>query len=311
MNQAQAQPTRNSQGSLGFVINFFSGGLSGIIAKTSTAPIERIKLLLQTQHENKKVLRPYTGIGDCFNRTLREEGVLAFWRGNNANIIRYFPTQALNFAFKEIYRDLLLPNKSESKTSAKVVLSNLMAGGLAGSTSTLFVYPLDMARTRLGVDIGKNPSERQFRGVFDCITKIHRTDGFKGLYKGLGMSLFGIFMYRGLYFGTYDSGKGVVINPETSTFLQKFFFAQACVIFSESISYPTDTIKRKLMLQAASKDVLYSGAFDCIRKVYGAEGMKGFFRGNLSNVFRSVGSSLCLVLYDEMKRHSDKLAASY
>jgi solute carrier family 25 (adenine nucleotide translocator) protein 4/5/6/31 len=311
MNQAQAQPVRNSQGSLGFVINFFSGGLSGIIAKTSTAPIERIKLLLQTQHENKKVLKPYKGIGDCFTRTLKEEGVLAFWRGNNANIIRYFPTQALNFAFKEIYRDFLLPKKSENKTTTSIVLANLMAGGLAGSTSTLFVYPLDMARTRLGVDIGKNPSERQFRGVFDCISQIHRNDGFRGLYKGLGMSLFGIFMYRGLYFGTYDSGKGMVINPETSTFLQKFLFAQACVIFSESISYPTDTIKRKLMLQAANKEALYTGAFDCMRKVMKAEGVKGFFRGNLSNVFRSVGSSLCLVLYDEMKRHSDKYAASY
>jgi len=297
-----------------FLVNFLMGGVSAAVSKTLAAPIELIKIRIQNMDEMLKVGsldKPYTGISNCANRVVAEEGFSALWKGNFVNVLRYFPTQALNFAFKEIYRDFLLPNKSESKTSAKVVLANLMAGGLAGSTSTLFVYPLDMARTRLGVDIGKNASERQFRGVFDCISKIHRTDGFKGLYKGLGMSLFGIFMYRGLYFGTYDSGKGVVINPETSTFLQKFFFAQACVIFSESISYPTDTIKRKLMLQAASKEVLYTGAFDCINKVMKAEGIKGFFRGNLSNVFRSVGSSLCLVLYDEMKRHSDKYAASH
>jgi len=289
-----------------FLVNFFAGGLSGVIAKTATAPIERVKLLLQTQASNDKVVRPYKGIGDCFYRTVTEEGTLALWRGNGANVIRYFPTQALNFAFKEIYQDLLRPR--DSTNSSKLVLANLLAGGLAGSTSTLFVYPLDMARTRLGVDIGKHPNERQFKGPFDCINKIYKADGMKGLYKGIGMSLVGIFLYRGLYFGTYDSGKKLISDYNKMSIMQKFFFAQACVIFSESISYPTDTIKRKLMLQSAKKEVQYTSAMDCIKKVWKQEGYLGFFRGNFSNVLRSVGSSLCLVLYDELKSHADKHA---
>ena len=305
------QPEKLSQGSLGFLVNFFAGGISGVIAKTATAPIERVKLLLQTQSSNERIMRPYKGIYDCFYRTITEEGALALWRGNMANVIRYFPTQALNFAFKDVYRDFLLPKKKDSQNSTKIVLANLLAGGLAGSTSTLFVYPLDLARTRLGVDIGKKMSERQFTGVRDCLTKIHRTDGMTGLYRGIGMSLVGIFIYRGLYFGSYDSGKSLIMDHKKATLYEKFLFAQACVIFSESISYPTDTIKRRLMMQSAKKEVIYSGAIDCIRKMYQKEGVFGFWKGNFTNILRSVGSSLCLVLYDEMKSHADKHASKF
>lgn len=45
--------------------------------------------------------RPYDGIADCFKRVAREEGVFSLWRGNFTNVLRYFPTQALNFAFKD------------------------------------------------------------------------------------------------------------------------------------------------------------------------------------------------------------------
>lgn len=301
-------PSKSYNQSLGFLINFMTGGLSGVIAKTATAPIERVKLLIQTQHSNAKITRPYTGIIDCFHRTISEEGFRALWRGNLANVIRYFPTQALNFAFKDVYKGLLLGNPKDA-SSSKVVFSNLMAGGLAGSTSTFFVYPLDMARTRLGVDIGRSASERQFRGPWDCIKKIYKVDGLRGLYKGVGMSFIGIFMYRGLYFGSYDSGKGLIFDYNKASFLEKFAFAQVCVIFSETISYPTDTIKRKLMLQAAKKEVQYSGAIDCITKTWKTEGYMGFMKGSFTNVLRGAGSSLCLVLYDEMKAYMDKYTA--
>jgi solute carrier family 25 (mitochondrial adenine nucleotide translocator), member 4/5/6/31 len=78
------------------------GGVSAAVAKTSAAPIERIKLLVQNQDEMIKQGRlatPYKGIVDCFARTYKDEGLISLWRGNTANVIRYFPTQALNFAF--------------------------------------------------------------------------------------------------------------------------------------------------------------------------------------------------------------------
>jgi hypothetical protein len=93
-----------------FLINFMAGGTSGAVAKTATAPIERVKLLIQTQDANPKIIsgevKRYTGIIDCFTRVSSEQGVKAFWRGNMTNIIRYFPTQAFNFAFKDTIKAL-------------------------------------------------------------------------------------------------------------------------------------------------------------------------------------------------------------
>ncbi len=84
-----------------FWVNFLSGGVAGIISKTMTAPIERVKLLLQTESENTKVKTKYNGIIDCLTRCVKEEGFFSLWKGNGVNVIRYFPTQALNFSFKD------------------------------------------------------------------------------------------------------------------------------------------------------------------------------------------------------------------
>merc|ERR1712105_289743 len=89
---------------LGFAENFALSGVAAVVSKTAAAPIERIKLLIQNQDEmikQGKLDVPYKGIGECASRTMKNEGALSFWRGNLANCIRYFPTQALNFAFKD------------------------------------------------------------------------------------------------------------------------------------------------------------------------------------------------------------------
>lgn len=81
-----------------FSADFVMGGAAALVSKSAAAPIERVKLLLQNQGEMIKrgqLMRPYTGVRDCFKRVLREDGLLSFWRGNQANVIRYFPTQVL------------------------------------------------------------------------------------------------------------------------------------------------------------------------------------------------------------------------
>ncbi len=209
-----------------FVTNFLLGGVSAAISKTASAPIERVKLILQTQDSNEKIIksgRRYTGIGNCFSRVIREEGVKELWRGNLANIIRYFPTQALNFAFKDFYKTLF-PKIDPNKDFWKFFVQNLASGGLAGGTSLMFVYPLDFVRTRLGADTGKGAGERQFNGVIDCLTKVVKSDGVPGLYRGLTISVLGIIPYRAAYFGLYDTGKKHIPIINQNIFL-KFLYA--------------------------------------------------------------------------------------
>lgn len=93
-----------------FAKDFVAGGVAAAISKTAVAPIERVKLLLQVQHASTQITEAqrYKGMIDCFVRIPKEQGFLSFWRGNMANVIRYFPTQALNFAFKDKYKQIFL-----------------------------------------------------------------------------------------------------------------------------------------------------------------------------------------------------------
>lgn len=130
-----------------FSQDFVLGGLAAAVSKSISAPIERIKLLLQNQGESAAISRPYTGILDAVRRVPQEQGLSSFWRGNTANVVRYFPTQALNFMFKDKYKKYL--GRPRSAGFWPCLLGNVLSGGAAGATSLLFVYPLDFARTRL------------------------------------------------------------------------------------------------------------------------------------------------------------------
>jgi len=285
-----------------FMLDFALGGCSAAISKTAVAPIERVKLLLQTQDANTKITgdKKYKGIGDVFVRVPKEEGVSAFWRGNLANVIRYFPTQALNFAFKDTYKKIFCPY-SPKTDFWKFFFGNLASGGAAGATSLMVVYPLDFARTRLAADVGKGAADRQFTGLVDCLTKIQKSDGVKGLYQGFGVSVLGIIAYRACYFGGYDTLKRVLFQDGKTSILFKFFVAQVVTAASGLFSYPLDTVRRRLMMQSGRKDVMYTGTLDCFRKIYQKEGGRAFFKGALSNILRGMGASLVLVLYDEFQ----------
>ncbi|KAL0370370.1 UNVERIFIED_CONTAM: ADP,ATP carrier protein, mitochondrial [Sesamum angustifolium] len=208
------------KGLASFAIDFMMGGVSAAVSKTAAAPIERVKLLIQNQDEMIKAGRlsePYKGIGECFKRTIQEEGFGSLWRGNTANVIRYFPLRftsslALNFAFKDYFKRLF-NFKKDRDGYWNWFAGNLASGGAAGASSLLFVYSLDYARTRLANDAkaAKKGGERQFNGLIDVYKKTMQSDGVAGLYRGFNISCVGIIVYRGLYF-EFSSSLGVLSN---------------------------------------------------------------------------------------------------
>jgi solute carrier family 25 (adenine nucleotide translocator) protein 4/5/6/31 len=167
-----------------------------------------------------------------------------------ANVLRYFPTQALNFAFKDTYKKIFNPY-SPKTDPFKFFMGNMASGGAAGATSLMFVYPLDFARTRLAADVGRagKTGEREFKGLNDCISKIYKSDGPIGLYRGFGISVVGIIFYRAAYFGMFDTGK-VMLFPDMkkAPILLVWAFAQFVTVSAGICSYPLDTIRRRLMM---------------------------------------------------------------
>jgi len=288
-----------------FVKDFLIGGVSAAISKTAVAPIERIKILLQVQDASSQIKadKKYKGIIDCFSRVCKEQGVITLWRGNFVNVIRYFPTQALNFAFKDTFRKYLCPYDPK-KEMGKYFLGSLASGGAAGAASLLFVYPLDFSRTRLAADVGKSKAEREFTGLLNCMTTIFKKDGPIGLYRGFTVSVIGIIVYRACYFGGYDWGKQYLFKDfKNANAILLFCFAEVNTTISGLASYPLDTIRRRLMMQSGRSKVLYKGTFDCASKIYKEKGLKAFYKGALSNVFRGTGGALVLVLYEKIQKY--------
>merc|ERR1739838_669996 len=293
---------------MSFAQDFIAGGISAAVSKTVVAPIERVKLLLQVQAVSKQLsdAQKYKGMVDCFVRIPKEQGFISFWRGNLANVIRYFPTQALNFAFKDKYKDMFLKGVDQKTQFWRFFAGNLASGGAAGATSLFFVYPLDFARTRLAADVGKAGATREFNGLGNCLTKIFKSDGLKGLYQGFNVSVQGIIIYRAAYFGTYDTAKGMLPDPKNTSIVVSWMIAQSVTAVAGILSYPFDTVRRRMMMQSGCKgaDIMYSGTIDCWKKIAKDEGGKAFFKGAWSNVIRGAGGAFVLVLYDEIKKYT-------
>lgn len=290
---------------IAFLKDFAAGGISAAISKTAVAPIERVKLLLQVQHISKQISadQQYKGMMDCFIRIPKEQGFAAYWRGNLANVIRYFPTQALNFAFKDKYKQIFLGGVDKNAQFWRYFMGNLASGGAAGATSLCFVYPLDFARTRLGADIGKT-GQREFTGLGDCLVKIYKSDGVVGLYRGFGVSVQGIIIYRAAYFGFYDTARGMLPNPKTTPFYISWAIAQVVTTVAGIVSYPFDTVRRRMMMQSGlkSSEVVYKNTLHCWATIAKQEGMGAFFKGAFSNILRGTGGALVLALYDEIQK---------
>lgn len=290
---------------VGFAKDFAAGGISAAVSKTAVAPIERVKLLLQVQHISKQISpdKQYKGMVDCFVRIPKEQGFASYWRGNMANVIRYFPTQALNFAFKDKYKQVFLGGVDKNTQFWRYFMGNLASGGAAGATSLCFVYPLDFARTRLAADTGKGGA-REFTGLGNCLTKIFKSDGLGGLYRGFGVSVQGIIIYRAAYFGFYDTARGMLPDPKNTPIYISWAIAQCVTTVAGIVSYPFDTVRRRMMMQSGRKatDIIYKNTIHCWATIAKQEGTKAFFKGAFSNVLRGTGGAFVLVLYDEIKK---------
>merc|ERR1712142_1875 len=294
--------TRNSleMAGLNFFENFMISGVAAGVAKTATAPIERVKLLVQNQDEMIKQGRldkPYNGIVDCTRRTMAAEGMGSFWRGNMANVIRYFPTQALNFAFKDTVKSLFKTAKDAPQYEK--FAKNILSGGVAGSLSLTFVYSLDYCRTRLANDAKTKTGTRQYNGMIDVYVKTIKSDGIQGLYRGFVISCVGIFIYRGMYFGLYDSIKPIVLGDNASVFLS-FILGWIVTVTAGLMSYPIDTIRRRMMM-TSGQAVKYKGSMDCAVQILKNEGFMSMMKGAGANILRGVAGAGVLAGFDKFK----------
>ena len=233
--------------------NLFIGGISGIISRSATAPIELAKI----QSQNKYM--PHSSI----TSVIRKEGVLGLWKGNFANCVRIFPQNAINYSVYSYFRN----NSNFIKNNT---LLNFYAGALGGMTAMTITYPLENARSRLSLQTNKN----HYKNLTDVFKKTPITR----LYQGLRMSLLGFTPYTALNFMFFNYYKECRFTEYEQ--INNLLSGGLSGISSVTFTYPTDLIRRRLQLQGFDKHVpQYNGILDCCKKIYIQEGIIGFYRG--------------------------------
>jgi solute carrier family 25 (adenine nucleotide translocator) protein 4/5/6/31 len=276
-----------------------AGGAAGAFSRSVMAPVERVKLLMQLRDRNL----PSRTAWQTAKEVYVEQGFLSFWRGNFPNVCRVAGTAAINFSALQIYKPLVAQRLPKS-WDRQHIWTGFLSGGLAGATSTTLLYPMEFVRTRLAMDKGRNTAERLYKGTWDVIQKIGRTDGIAGFFQGYGIALAGGVFYRVMYLGGYDALKSeFVIREYELSWGERLVLAQSVSLTAGTLAYPFDSVRRRMMMQAGmlKSERRYRNSFHCFRTVLSQEGIRGFFLGIGPNLLRSIGGALLLVGYDRVR----------
>ena len=276
-----------------------SGAIAGAVTKTCVAPLERIKILFQIQGMTSLVVdknnRKYTGLFQAARLVVREEGFLAFYKGNGANVLRVIPVYALKFSCNDTFKELVAnPGQSQKDLS---VSQRMAAGTLAGLCQQLITYPLELIRTRLTLGPGMGI---KYTGIVHCFRHTVKAEGFTSLYKGLGPTILSGAPYVGLQMTFYDIYKHAISGDDTASRLASGALAG---ITAQTITYPGDTIRRQMQSNGiGGSKRTYKNSWDCALSIVRKEGFAGFYRGLMINCVRCIpGAAIQFAAYDAVK----------
>merc|ERR1712243_320172 len=178
--------------------------------------------------------------------------------------------------------------------------TNIASGGAAGTMSLLFVYSLDYARTRLANDNKSKTGTRQFNGLIDVYVKTLKSDGIQGLYRGFTISAVGIFIYRGMYFGMFDTLEPMLIGGKDSSVVASFLLGWAVTVTAGLMSYPIDTIGRRMMMTSGG-GAKSKGSIDCAMQIMKNEGFMSMMKGAGANILRGVAGAGVLAGFEKFQ----------
>eukprot|EP00835_Amoeboradix_gromovi_P005349 NODE_494_length_7750_cov_0.325317.p2 type:complete len:309 gc:universal NODE_494_length_7750_cov_0.325317:1893-967(-) len=204
-----------------------SGSIAGIVSRTCTAPLDRLKIYLQTDPSK-------SNISNIIKIIYQENGIRSFWRGNLLNCLKVMPESALKFHFFE-YSKEILPD---------VPSSRFLAGSIAGFISQLAIYPLETLKTRYMIALQQN--SKQKASIFDVAKSVNKF-GFFTFYRGAGPALIGIIPYAGIDLGTYESLKGLYrnITGQPPMVAGTLGIGMVSASVSASIVYPLNLIRTR------------------------------------------------------------------
>ncbi|TYI79779.1 hypothetical protein E1A91_D05G044900v1 [Gossypium mustelinum] len=294
-----------------YVKELIAGGGAGAFAKTTVAPLERIKILMQTRTDGFRSL----GVYQSLRKVLKHEGVLGFYKGNGASVVRIIPYAALHFMTYERYRGWILDNYSFMGLGPII---DLLAGSASGGTAVICTYPLDLARTKLAYQVTDTRTnfrsgirslypQPAYNGIRDVLTSVYREGGIRGLYRGVGPTLAGILPYAGLKFYIYEVLKLHVPEEHQKSIAMHLSCGAVAGLFGQTFTYPLDVVRRQMQVESLQCSTIqggtrYRNTLDGLTTIARNQGWRQLFAGMSINYIKMVPSvAVGFASYDMMK----------
>ncbi|XP_044531850.1 calcium-binding mitochondrial carrier protein SCaMC-1-like [Gracilinanus agilis] len=268
--------------------HLLSGGIAGAVSRTCTAPLERLKIMMQVRKFKSQKFHLING----FELMLKEGGFLSLWRGNGVNVLKIAPETAIKVLAYDKFKLFLHQDIVEIRT-----LEKFISGSLAGVITQTFINPLEVLKIRMS--LGRTG---EYKGIFHCAMQILKHEPLKTFYKGYFINSLGIIPYAGTDLAVYEILKNYwldnyaedSVNPGVLLLMGCGAFSHFC---GQLVSYPINLVRTQMQAQAFVKGAPQMHISDFVNEIITKDGPTGFFRGvtpNLLKVFPAVAIS-CVV----------------
>eukprot|EP00906_Rhabdomonas_costata_P016018 RCo022958 len=286
--------------------NFLTGGISGCCAKTAVAPLDRLKILRQSNipgYCNCSMWEAFKLIPK------REGGWKAYFKGNGVQMVRIFPYAGVGLVSFDLC--LVWSKKMLGEDSR---FASALAGALTGMSMVLFTYPLDLIRTRFAVQTDKST----YTSIWQALKHMFKNEkGVKTMFRGLSPSMWGVIPYGGISFATFVNTKRYFIENEMKFFVRqqddgrlvlnargKGLAGTFAGLMAQTVSYPIDLARRRIQIDGFAYNRNYGNFVNTIIAIYKTEGVKGLFTGMSINYIRVVPSITISYMVGEMIKES-------
>lgn len=270
--------------------NLLAGALAGAASRSATAPIDRLKTIIQAQPPGATQKPLLTSFIEIYH----EGGLKAYFRGNGVNVIKVAPETAFKFMFFDEFKKAVAKDPGNVTT-----LERFIAGGLAGTSAQTAIYPLEVVKTRMAVC-----KPGTYNGMMHCCLSVWQEQGVRGLYKGLMPSNMGILPYAGIDLMTNSLLKDFLVDKYEKLGREPGVVELlGCGMLSSSlamtVTYPLNLVRTRLQASGVPGSAQYTGLLDVITQTMKRDGAKGFFRGIAPNSLKVLpASSISYAVFD-------------
>ncbi|KAI9875273.1 MAG: hypothetical protein M1830_008687, partial [Pleopsidium flavum] len=307
---------------------FLAGGIAGVISRTATAPLDRLKVYLIAQtgvkeeavqaaksgapvQAAKKATRPLV---DASKELWRAGGMRSLFAGNGLNVIKVMPESAIKFGAYEGSKKAFAHLEGHGDPRELNPWSQFFSAGMGGMISQFFVYPLDTLKFRMQCETVSGGLHGNLL-IAATARKMWLTNGLRSFYRGLPMGLVGMFPYAAIDLSTFEYLKRAISTHNASIrgcheddAAPGNFATGAIGAFSgalgASVVYPLNLLRTRLQAQGtAVHPPTYTGIWEVTMRTVRGEGVRGLFKGITPNLLKVVPAvSITYVVYENSKK---------